>query len=81
MRTALLTLTLLEALALMQPARAAFRCFDTPDSGWRCACVGASECGEMLKSSDCKSTPRCDKGELGSVICSCKAARAAKGTR
>jgi hypothetical protein len=67
-------------LALAPSAEAAFRCFDTPDSGRRCACMGAAECGEMLKSGDCKSTPRCDKGELGPIICSCKASRAAKAT-
>ncbi len=78
MRTALLALTLLEALAQAQPARAAFSCFDTPDNGRRCACVGSSECDEMQKSGDCKSTPQCDKHELGPMICSCKAARAAK---
>lgn len=77
MRTALL-LTLLEALALAHPAEAAFRCFDTPDNGWRCACVGSGECNEMLKSGDCRSVPRCDNSELGPIICSCKAARAAK---
>ncbi len=78
MRTALLTLTLLAALALAKPARAAFSYFDTPDDGRRCACVGSGECDEMLKSGDCQSVPRCDKGELGSIVCSCKATRASK---
>jgi hypothetical protein len=75
MRTALLTLTLLEALAIMRPTQAIFSCFDTPDNGRRCACVGSGECDEMLKSGDCKSKPHCDDGELGPIICSCKAAR------
>ena len=51
-----------------------FSCFDTPDNGRRCACVGSGECDEMLKSGDCKSKPHCDDGELGPIICSCKAA-------
>jgi hypothetical protein len=78
MRTAALALALLEALALTHPAQAAFKCFDTPGNGHRCACVGPGECGEMLKSGDCKSKPRCDNGELGPIICSCKAARGAQ---
>jgi hypothetical protein len=78
MRTALLAATLLGASALTHPATAAFRCFDTPESGQRCACVGSGECDEMLRSGVCKSTPQCDKHELGSMICSCKASRAAK---
>jgi hypothetical protein len=80
MRTALLTVALLETLALADPAQAAFRCFDTPDNGFRCACVGSGECDELLKSGDCKSKPHCDNAELGPVICSCKAAGAAKST-
>jgi hypothetical protein len=76
MRTALLTLTLIEALTLAHPAEATFRCFDTPDSGWRCSCVGSDECEALLKSGNCKSALSCDKGELGSMICSCKAPRA-----
>ncbi len=79
MRTALLTLALLEAFALTHRAQASFSCFDTPDSGRRCACVGSGECDELLKSGDCRSKARCDNGELGPIICSCKAAaRAAK---
>ena len=33
MRTALLTLTLLEALAITRPTQGTFSCFDTPDNG------------------------------------------------
>ena len=80
MRIALLTLALLEIFAQAHPARADFRCFDAPGDGRRCACVGSGECTEMQKSGDCKTAPLCDKGELGSVICSCKAVRAAGTT-
>jgi hypothetical protein len=78
MRTALLALILLEAPALTRPAQATFNCFNTPDDGRGCAYVGAGECDEMLKSGYCKSKPHCDNGELGPIICSCKA-RASKG--
>jgi hypothetical protein len=78
MRTALLTLALLVIVAFAPGANADFKCFDTPDGGWRCACVGSGECEAMQKSGACKSDPVCDKGELGSRVCSCKAARAAR---
>ncbi|HZP08066.1 hypothetical protein [Methyloceanibacter sp.] len=78
MRTALLVTALLWTLALPPRASADFKCFDTPDGGWRCACVGSSDCEAMQKSGACKSDIVCDKGELGSRVCSCKAARAAR---
>jgi hypothetical protein len=74
MRAALLVLTLtMASLALGVRARAEFNCFQTP--GVRCACIGRIDCSEMKNSGRCKSDAECDKGELGAVICSCKAAR------
>ncbi len=78
MRTALLTMALLGTLASPPQASAEFTCFDTPDGGWRCACVGPGDCEAMQKSGSCKSDPVCDKAELGSRVCSCKATRSAK---
>ena len=52
--------------------------FDTPSEGRRCACIGVRQCDEMLKSGDCKSDPRCDNGELGAIVCSCKAVRTSR---
>ena len=79
MRLALLVLALAVAsLAGSMGAGAEFKCFQTPDEGIRCACIGASDCGEMKNSGNCKSEAVCDKGELGAIICSCKAAHPAK---
>jgi hypothetical protein len=79
MRVALLVLTLtMASLAGSLSAVAEFNCFGTPGKGARCACVGANDCSEMKKSGSCKSDAACDKGELGAIICSCKAARTSK---
>jgi hypothetical protein len=79
MRVALLVLTLAVAsLVGSLDAEAEFNCFATPGEGVRCACIGLNDCSEMKNSDSCKSDPECDKGELGAIICSCKAARTAK---
>jgi hypothetical protein len=79
MRIALLILTLMIAsLAGSMGAGAEFNCFQTPGEGIRCACIGASDCSEMRNSGSCKSEAECDKGELGAIVCSCKAARTPK---
>jgi hypothetical protein len=76
MQAALLVLTLtMASLAVSVGARAEFNCFQTPGEGIRCACIGASDCSEMRNSGSCKSEAECDKGELGAIVCSCKAAR------
>jgi hypothetical protein len=68
MQAALLVLTLtMASLAVSVGARA--------EEGVRCACIGTTDCSEMKSSGRCKSDAECDKGELGAVICSCKAAR------
>ena len=73
MRIALLILTLMIAsLAGSMGAGAEFNCFQTPGEGIRCACIGASDSGS------CKSEAECDKGELGAIVCRCKAARTPK---
>jgi hypothetical protein len=78
MRFALLIVTLtLVSLAWNWNANAEFNCFETPGEGSRCACIGSSDCTEMKNSGSCKSEAECDKGDLGAVICSCKAHRAA----
>jgi hypothetical protein len=77
MRFALLIVTLtLVSLAWNWDASAEFNCFETPGEGSRCACIGASDCTEMKNSGSCKSEAECDKGDLGAIICSCKAHRA-----
>jgi hypothetical protein len=79
MRVALVVLTAtLALLAGSMGAGAEFNCFQTPGEGIRCASIGASDCGEMKNSGTCKSEAECDKGELGAIICSCKAARTPK---
>jgi hypothetical protein len=78
MPKALLIAALIEALAFTPQAFAAYRCFDTPGGSHRCACIGANECNDLEKSGYCKSDPQCDKAELGALICSCSARRAAK---
>jgi hypothetical protein len=76
MRVALLDLTLtMASLAGSMGAGAEFNCFQTPGEGIRCACIGASDCSEMKNSGSCKSEAEWDKGELGAIVCSCKAAR------
>jgi hypothetical protein len=66
---AIVTLTLLP----VPDAAATFNCFDTPQRERRCACIGGSNCIELEKSGSCKSDFECDDGELGAIICSCKA--------
>jgi hypothetical protein len=79
MRLALLVLILtIGSFAGSMGAGAEFNCFKTPGEGIRCACMGASDCSEMKNSGSCKSEAECDKGELGAVVCSCKAARTPK---
>jgi hypothetical protein len=79
MRLALLVLILtIGSFAGSMGAGAKFNCFQTPGEGIRCACMGASDCSEMKNSGSCKSEAECDKGELGAVVCSCKAARTPK---
>ena len=74
MRAALLVLTLtMASLEVSVSAQAEFNCFQTPGEGVRCACIGTTDCSEMKNSGSCKSEPMCDKGELGAIICSCKA--------
>lgn len=76
MRVALLVLTLIVAsIAGSLGVGAEFNCFQTPGEGIRCACIGASDCSEMKNSGSCKSDAECDKGELGAIVCTCKAAR------
>ena len=77
MRVALLVVILaLASLGWNWDARAEFNCFETPGEGD--ACIGANDCTEMKNSDNCKSEAACDKGELGAIICSCKAARPSK---
>jgi hypothetical protein len=76
MRFALLIITLtLASLAWNRNASAEFNCFETPGEGARCACIGANDCTDMKNSDSCKSEAECDKGDLGAIICSCKAHR------
>ena len=76
MRFALLIVTLtLASLAWNWNASAEFNCFETPGEGPRCACIGANDCTDMKNSDSCKSEAECDKGDLGAIICSCKANR------
>ena len=79
MRVALLVVILASAsLGWNWDAIAEFNCFETPGEGSRCACLGANDCTEMKNSDNYKSEAACDKGELGAIICSCKAARPSK---
>ena len=66
---------MIASLAGSMGAGAEFICFQTPGEGIRCACIGASDCSEMRNSGSCKSEAECDKGELGAIVCSCKATR------
>jgi hypothetical protein len=81
MRLALLTLLMVQVLLLTHSAGATFNRFDTPGQGRRCACIGSNDCSEMRKSGNCKSSPECDNGELGAIICSCRAARDSRTNR
>jgi hypothetical protein len=78
MRVALIVILTLAPLGWNGDARAEFNCFETPGEGSRCACIGANDCTEMKNSDSCKSEAECDKGDLGAIICSCKAARSSK---
>ena len=81
MRVALLVVTVtLASLLGSLDAWVEFNCFDTPGEGFRCACIGANDCTEMKNSDNCKSEAECDKGELGAIVCSCKAARTSKAS-
>ena len=75
MWVALTTLIAVAALFLPLSQASAFNCFETPEGEHRCACIGANDCTEMRQSHTCKSDATCDHGELGAVICSCKAWR------
>ena len=83
MRTALRVLTIVVGASFLShsDARATFDCFETPEEGRRCACVGVDGCSEMQKSGSCKSDPECDNRQLGAIICSCKAARPSRTDR
>lgn len=78
MRAVLFALAIGSPTILSANARAAFNCFDTPQRERRCACTGGSNCIELEKSGNCKSDFKCDDGELGAIICSCKAVRLSK---
>jgi hypothetical protein len=82
MRFALLIVTLtLVSLTWNWNASAEFNCFETPGEGSRCACIGANDCAEMKNSGSCKSEAECDKGDLGAIICSCKARMLGSGKK
>jgi hypothetical protein len=53
-------------------------CFESYGGERRCACIGTSDCSQM-KDSDCRSDPRCDKAELGAIVCSCAAKNSRTG--
>ena len=78
MRATLLSLTVAIALFPSRLFAQEFNCFDTPEGGQRCACMGVAACGEMRQSGNCKSDPLCDQGQLGVVVCSCDAGRASR---
>jgi hypothetical protein len=81
MRVALLIITVtLASLVWSWDAGAEFKCFETPGEGSRCACIGAHDCTEMKNSDSCKSEAECDKGDLGAIICSCKATHNSKAS-
>jgi hypothetical protein len=73
MRAILFALAIAALTLLSTDALTAFDCFDTPQRERRCACTGGSNCIELEKSGNCKSDFKCDDGELGAIICSCKA--------
>jgi hypothetical protein len=81
MRLALLTIVIVAAFGLPAEARTDYDCFVTPQGETRCACEGDESCRAMHNSSSCISEPECDNGELGAVICSCKATPASLRNR
>lgn len=82
MRMALLTVAIAAAILLaLSGAHAAFDCFETSQHQLRCACTGGRDCIELQNSGRCKSGFKCDDGELGAMICSCKAVRKTSRTR
>jgi hypothetical protein len=78
MRALLMLAVLVCSLLTPADAGAGFNCFDTPQGERRCACIGANACDELQQSDSCQSDLKCDKGELGAVVCSCRATRDAK---
>jgi len=73
MRLALLTIVIVAAFGVPRAdARTDFYCFVTP-VGERCACEGTESCRALHNSNSCVTDPECDDGELGIIICSCKA--------
>jgi hypothetical protein len=81
MRLALLTIIVVAAFSVPAEARTDFDCFVTPQGETRCACEGDESCRAMDNSTSCVSEPECDNGELGAVICSCKATPASLRNR
>ena len=59
-------------------ARGDYNCFESYGGERRCACIGTSDCSQMKASNSCKSEPTCDNG-LGTIVCSCSAAKKSKG--
>jgi len=81
MRLALLTIIIVAALGVPRAdARTDFYCFATP-VGERCACEGDDSCRALHNSDSCVSDPECDDGELGIIICSCKATPSSRPNR
>jgi hypothetical protein len=81
MRLALLTILIVAAFGVPRAdARTDFYCFVTPE-GERCACEGTESCRALDNSNSCLTDPECDDGELGIIICSCKATPASRRTR
>jgi hypothetical protein len=78
MRLALLTIVMIAALGLPAQAGTDFDCFVTPQGETRCACEGDDSCRAMDNSKACVTDPECDDGELGVMICSCKATPASR---
>ena len=79
MRLAVLILTTVAELFLVRSgASAHVDCFESYGGERRCACIGTSDCSQM-KDSDCRSDPRCDKAELGAIVCSCAAKNSRTG--
>jgi hypothetical protein len=72
MRLPLLMIAIVAAGVSCAHARTDFYCFVTP-VGERCACEGTESCRALHNSNSCVTDPECDDGELGIIICSCKA--------
>jgi len=77
MRLALLTIVIVAAGISRANARTDFYCFVTP-VGEGCACEGRESCRALDNSNSCVTDPECDDGELGIIICSCKAIPASR---